>query len=283
MACGLPTGLVCRVVSDCEGTSRSTKPDLSLLFFDFPHVFHRCTLRCECGREPVVRLWVRELGIVAVIAAVSAVVVPRVVLPTSGLLHRRPRSANPEIHANSNAREVVAPHVPTPPLSDENPTELTSAPAPAHVARTARDGGTTVAASLPPGALVHRNGVWVADLQRLPSPRTLLAGTTFLPPGEGPQREGFYVLHTDRNGLLRSAGVHEGDVLVGVSGHPLHNPDDVLDAVSSLRNATRATFEFQRGMNRYSVPVEVLHRPVGMPILNLRCDVKCKFVTSYSR
>lgn len=211
--------------------------------------------------------WVKELSCVAFVAATCAIALPRALIPRSAAAHRAPprqsvardeTTVTPLPLAPSTA---VEPTVATPnEVPDEVPDEV------AHGAAQGRASSRGGGPSTLPRGVTYANRHWVADLRVLPPVRSALAGASIAPPGEDGTREGYRVLRTDRLGLLRAAGVRPGDVLVGVNGLPLRNPDDALDALSQLRGASRATFEFQRGASRYNVPVELVGRDVGQAL-----------------
>lgn len=215
--------------------------------------------------------WVRELLAVAAVAGTTAFVLPRLVLPSpAGAPTGFTRAAHAETPPSPSPTPVAPP--PLPPISWSEPGD-DDATAPLNTpeeprARVVRRARTQPVAALPGGALTRRNGWWVADLRALPPVRTVLAGTQLQPPDErDPTARGYRIVRTDNRGLMAAAGIRAGDVLVGVNGMPLRNPDDVLDAVARLRSATRATFEFERGSARYTVPVEVVGRDPHASVL----------------
>lgn len=212
----------------------------------------------------------------AALAAACAWALPRAVLPHPAaapsrlvsLAHAEPPPPEPA-RAAAPMPTVVTIHAPGAADDDDDdvapaPDDDAPAPGPAVRVRGARERGAT---TLMGGAITRRGGVWVADLRALPPVRTVLAGTQLQLPNEGTHGEGYRVVRTDRNGLLAAAGVRPGDVLVGVDGLPLRNPDDVIDAVARLRRATRATFVFRRGGGTFRVPVEVVGRSPGAGLM----------------
>ena len=211
----------------------------------------------------------------AALAAACAWALPRAVLPQPAATPSRLLSV---AHAEPPPSEPARAAAPRPTVvtiqatgaadddgnDDASPAPDDDAPEPAVRVRGARERGTT---SLMGGAITRRGGVWVADLRALPPVRTVLAGTQLQLPNEGTHGEGYRVVRTDRNGLLAAAGVRPGDVLIGVDGLPLRNPDDVIDAVARLRRATRATFVFRRGGGTFRVPVAVVGRSPGAGLM----------------
>lgn len=215
-------------------------------------------------------LWLREVLGIAAVAAAAAFALPRLVLPPAvAHRHRPPARA---VEAPAPPAPVITlgdpPAAPDPePAAPSPPSNALAAPAVPRRAAPRQAAPSPRLASLPRGALSRRAGRWVVDLHALPPVRTALAGAQLQPPGEGAQSEGYRVVRTDRMGLLDAAGIRPGDVLVGVDGRPLRNPDEALDAYSRLHSANRATFDFRRGGARYSVPVELVGRDGGRSLL----------------
>lgn len=212
--------------------------------------------------------WVKELFCVALAAAFLAVTIPRVLLPPLASAQRVPASLLG--HASA---EVPTPAVLS--IGERGPTDSTAAlprlAAPdvvvdARSARRSRRAAREAERAPLPTGVRYENHRWIADLDVLPPPRVALAGVSIAPPGEGRNAEGYRIVSTDRMGLFRAAGIAPGDTLVGVDGMPLRSPDEALDALSRLRGATRATFEFTRGGARYTVPVELVGRGAGRPL-----------------
>lgn len=209
------------------------------------------------------KTWARELAALALVAAACAWALPRAVLPRtaappSRILPVAYAAPPPPEPTRAQRSPAAAPTVVT--IQAAEPAEPADAPvAPPRGAH----GRAAPPGPVPRGAITRRNGWWVADLRALPPVRSALAGTQLQLPHEGTHGEGYRVVRTDRNGLLATAGIRPGDVLVGVDDHPLRSPDDVIDAVGRLRHATRATFVFRRGGAQYRVPVEVVGRRPG--------------------
>ncbi len=206
-------------------------------------------------------VWVKELGCIALAAVACAVIVPRVLMPPLAEAQRPPAHLRRAVAVPSPAPDAPTTDAPVTELAHDDSDAITPASL-AHLPPRARRDRLR---ALPAG-LRFEDGRWIADLRQLPPPREALAGLSIAPPGEGPQPEGFLVTQCDRAGFLRLAGVRPGDVLIGVSGMPLRNPDDALDAVARLHHADRATFEFLRNGARYRVPVELVNRPAGMAL-----------------
>ncbi len=208
------------------------------------------------------KTWARELALVALVAAACAWALPRAVLPrvttTSSRILPAAWAAPPPSEPARAPSHPPAPTVVTIQAQEAPLEDVAPAPRP----RGARE-REAPAGAISRGAITRRNGWWVADLRALPPVRTALAGTQLQLPNEGTHGAGYRVVSTDRNGLLASAGIRPGDVLIGVDDLPLRNPDDVIDAVGRLRNASRATFVFRRGGGQFRVPVEVLGRRPG--------------------
>jgi hypothetical protein len=203
---------------------------------------------------PPVSPYVKELAALSLLAAAGAFVLPRVFLPT------------PPVRRVSRPRLVeTLPSVVGVTLADASPAAPRVVEAP--TLREARDAAAmfvdaVVAPSRAPlpAALSRRGSTWVVDARQLPPLRQAMAGARLDPPEPSSASQGYRIAATDRVGLMRAAGIHTGDVLVGVNGLPLRNPDNALDALARLRGATRATFTFERGGVRYTVPVEVQGR-----------------------
>lgn len=217
------------------------------------------------GEGSFVKPWVKELSCVALVAATCAIALPRALMPRAAAAHRAPQRRARATAATPVTARAPAPAAVAPPAAAPLDDEPAGAPHDVAQGRASRHGAGAATPSLPRG-VTYANRRWVADLRVLPPVRSALAGASVAPPGEGDAREGYQVLSTDHMGLLRAAGVRPGDVLVGVNGMPLRNPDDALDALSQLRGASRATFEFQRGAARYHVPVELVGRDVGQAL-----------------
>ncbi len=213
--------------------------------------------------------WTKELFCVALAAAFLAVTIPRVLLPPLASAQRVPAHLrnSVSIEATSPAARGAEAQVPFAPSTAvappfDGPEEVADTRG-AHRSRRASRG--VARAPLPVGVR-YENRHWIADLDALPPPRVALAGASIAPPGDGGTAEGYRIVSTDRMGLLRAAGIARGDVLVGVDGMPMRATNEALDALSRLRGARRATFEFTRGGARYDVSVELVGRGAGRPL-----------------
>jgi len=210
-----------------------------------------------------VKTWTRELAALALFAGACAWALPRAVLPRTAAPASRilpvAYAAPPPLEpARAQRAPAASPTVVT--IQAPEPADPVDAP---EVPSRGAHERAAPSGAVPRGAITRRNGWWVADLRALPPMRTALAGTQLQLPNEGTHGEGYRVVRTDRNGLLATAGIRPGDVLVGVDDLPLRNPDDVIDAVGRLRHASRATFVFRRGGAQHRVPVEVVGQRPG--------------------
>lgn len=212
------------------------------------------------------KTWARELAALALLAGACAWALPRAVLPRTAapasrilpIAYAAPPPPEPARAPRAPRAPAAAPTVVTIQAAEPaDPVDEPEAPPRGARERVAPSG------AVPRGAITRRNGWWVVDLRALPPVRSALAGTQLQLPNEGTHGEGYRVVRTDRNGLLATAGIRPGDVLVGVDDLPLRSPDDVIDAVGRLRRASRATFVFRRGGAQYRVPVEVVGRRPG--------------------
>jgi len=216
--------------------------------------------------------WLKELGVIAGVAAVSAVVVPRVMLAWVPRPARVVRATSVQ-HPDATEHTLASPGVisfddpvvrgPVSPPPSLPPTPVALA-APGIVVRTAQ------AATLPPSATRRSSGIlsraggrWRLDLRSVSQPRSVLSGVRLQPPEvrDGAVSEGYRVLAGDRLGLFDTVGIRPGDTLVAVNGMPLRNPDEALEVYARTRRESTFNLQFVRHGARYTVPVEVVGRP----------------------
>jgi len=72
-------------------------------------------------------------------------------------------------------------------------------------------------------------------------------GVTFKRARQGDQILGIYVNYRGDGGPLARLGVEPGDILTGLDGHPLQNPDDYRWAGHHLRDGDRFEVQVLRG------------------------------------
>jgi putative serine protease PepD len=80
-----------------------------------------------------------------------------------------------------------------------------------------------------------------------------------------PHREGAEVQEVTPDSPAESAGLIPGDIITGIDGHPVRDPDDVADAIKGLEPGDDIEVEADRDGERRSFDVELEARPQGGP------------------
>ncbi|MDE2275034.1 MAG: PDZ domain-containing protein, partial [Burkholderiales bacterium] len=73
-------------------------------------------------------------------------------------------------------------------------------------------------------------------------------------------KDGVLITGVLRNGPAARGGVRPGDVVLQVSGQPVHDSGELIAAVAALAPGTRATLQLQRGSQQVQVQVQVAER-----------------------
>jgi S1-C subfamily serine protease len=80
-----------------------------------------------------------------------------------------------------------------------------------------------------------------------------------------PHREGAEVQEVTPDSPAESAGLIPGDVITGIDGRPVRDPDDVADAIKGLEPGDDIEVEADRDGEQRSFDVELQERPQGGP------------------
>ncbi|HZC12593.1 MAG TPA: trypsin-like peptidase domain-containing protein [Thermoleophilaceae bacterium] len=85
----------------------------------------------------------------------------------------------------------------------------------------------------------------------------------FLGVTTAPHREGAVVVDVTPGSPAESAGLSAGDVITGIDGRPVRDPDDVADAINGLEPGDEVEVEASRDGDERSFDVELEARPGG--------------------
>jgi S1-C subfamily serine protease len=80
-----------------------------------------------------------------------------------------------------------------------------------------------------------------------------------------PHARGAEVVDVAAGSPAQSAGLRSGDVITGVGGHEVTEPQDVSEAVNALKPGDRLELEVSRNGDRRTVQVELAARPRQAP------------------
>jgi putative serine protease PepD len=98
---------------------------------------------------------------------------------------------------------------------------------------------------------------------------TLIAGQRVERPYLGvttaPHREGAEIQEVTPDSPAESAGLIPGDIITGIDGRPVRDPDDVADAINGLEPGDDIEVEADRDGEQRSFDVELEARPQGGP------------------